>query len=76
MLWIYFIAPTVGMLAAAETFLRTRRGVVPYCAKLHHAHHDRSLFHHTPQGQRRRVSFFPEASDPGGSRNGSTAMRS
>jgi hypothetical protein len=25
-LWIYFIAPTVGMLAAAETFLRIRRG--------------------------------------------------
>ena len=26
-LWIYFIAPTAGMLAAAEIFLRVRRGV-------------------------------------------------
>ena len=34
-LWIYFIAPTVGMLAAAGTFLRIRRGIAPYCAKLH-----------------------------------------
>ncbi len=36
-LWIYFIAPSLGMLAAAEVFLRIRRGVGPYCAKLHHA---------------------------------------
>ena len=36
-LWIYFIAPSVGMLAAAETFLRIRRGGAPYCAGLHHA---------------------------------------
>jgi aquaporin Z len=48
-LWIYFIAPTVGMLAAAETFLRIRRGVAPYCAKLHHANDERCIFHHTPQ---------------------------
>src|SRR4029077_5399032 len=51
-LWIYFIAPTVGMLAAAETFLRIRRDVAPYCAKLHHANHERCIFHHTPQFQR------------------------
>lgn len=48
-LWIYFIAPTVGMLAAAETFLRIRRGVGPHCAKLHHANHERCIFHHTEQ---------------------------
>jgi aquaporin Z len=48
-LWIYFIAPTVGMLAAAETFLRIRRGVAPYCAKLHHVNDERCIFHHTPQ---------------------------
>jgi hypothetical protein len=52
-LWIYFIAPTVGMLAAAETFLRIRRGVAPYCAKLHHANDERCIFHHTPQLPRR-----------------------
>ncbi len=45
-LWTYFIAPTLGMLAAAEVFLRTRGGVGPYCAKLHHANNKRCIFHH------------------------------
>ena len=54
-LWIYFIAPTVGMLAAAETFLRIRRGVAPYCAKLHHANHERCIFHHTQNLPKRRL---------------------
>ena len=48
-LWIYFIAPSMGMLAAAETFLGIRRDVAPYCAKLHHANDKRCIFHHTPQ---------------------------
>lgn len=30
-LWIYFVAPTVGMLAAAEVFLWARRGTLPSC---------------------------------------------
>jgi len=51
-LWIYFIAPTVGMLTAAETFLRIRRGVAPYCAKLHYVNNERCIFHHSPQLQR------------------------
>ena len=54
-LWIYFIAPTVGMLVAAETFLRIRRGAAPYCAKLHHANDERCIFHHTPQLPRKRL---------------------
>jgi aquaporin Z len=45
-LWIYFTAPTLGMLAAAEVFLRARRGVGPYCAKLHHANNRRCIFRH------------------------------
>jgi aquaporin Z len=45
-LWIYFIAPSMGMLAAGEVFLRVRRGAAPYCAKLHHANHERCIFHH------------------------------
>jgi aquaporin Z len=45
-LWIYFIAPALGMLVAAEIFLRARRGVAPYCAKLHHANKKRCIFHH------------------------------
>jgi aquaporin Z len=45
-LWIYFIAPSMGMLAAGELFLRVRRGAAPYCAKLHHANNERCIFHH------------------------------
>jgi aquaporin Z len=48
-IWIYFIAPTVGMFCAAEVFLRVR-GAPPYCAKLHHANNKRCIFHHAPQG--------------------------
>ena len=45
-LWIYFAAPTLGMLAAAEIFLRAQGGAAPYCAKLHHANNKRCIFHH------------------------------
>jgi aquaporin Z len=45
-LWLYFTAPTLGMLLAAEVFLRARGGVYPYCAKLHHANNKRCIFHH------------------------------
>jgi aquaporin Z len=45
-LWIYFVAPTIGMLAAATVFLRARHGKPPSCAKLHHANHKRCIFHH------------------------------
>ena len=45
-LWIYFIAPTIGMLAAAAVFLRAGHGARPYCAKLHHANNKRCIFHH------------------------------
>jgi aquaporin Z len=47
-LWIYFIAPTAGMLAAAELFVRNRDGAPPYCAKLHHANNMRCIFRHDP----------------------------
>jgi len=45
-LWIYFIAPSLGMLAAGEVFLRVRGGSAPYCAKLHHANGEPCIFHH------------------------------
>jgi len=45
-LWIYFIAPALGMLASGELFLRTRGGVPPYCAKLYHTKDKRCIFHH------------------------------
>jgi aquaporin Z len=53
-LWIYFIAPSVGMLGAAEVFLLVRGGAGPRCAKLHHANSKRCIFHcgyQTPQAQ-------------------------
>jgi aquaporin Z len=37
----------LGMLAAAEVFLRSRGGVAPYCAKLHHANSKRCIFRHS-----------------------------
>lgn len=43
-LWIYFTAPLLGMMAAAELFLRLRRGRNPICAKLHHANNERCIF--------------------------------
>jgi aquaporin Z len=45
-LWLYFLAPTLGMLAAAEFFLRIRGGISPYCAKLHHTNNRRCIFRH------------------------------
>lgn len=45
-LWIYFTAPTLGMLVAAEVFFRARGGVGPFCAKLHHANNKRCIFRH------------------------------
>jgi aquaporin Z len=41
-LWIYFVAPPIGMLAAAEVYVR-RRGTVA-CAKLHHRNDKRCIF--------------------------------
>jgi aquaporin Z len=45
-LWVYFTAPTFGMLIAAELFLRVRGGIQPFCAKLHHANNKRCIFRH------------------------------
>ena len=44
-LWIYFSAPTLGMLGAAEMFLRLRKGVPHRCAKLYHTNDKRCIFH-------------------------------
>ena len=45
-IWLYFSAPTLGMLIAGEVFLRARGGVYPFCAKLHHANNKRCIFRH------------------------------
>jgi aquaporin Z len=46
-LWIYFIGPPLGMLAAAEVFLLARKRKAPYCAKLHHHNDKRCIFYHS-----------------------------
>lgn len=43
-LWIYFTAPPLGMLAAAEVFVRTMGAARVRCAKLHHASGVRCIF--------------------------------
>ena len=49
-LWIYFVAPPVGMLLAAEVYRRLNAGVI-VCAKLHHHNDKRCIF---------RCNFEPE----------------
>ena len=43
-LWIYFIAPPLGMLLAAELFLRQKGLHSVFCAKLHHCNSKRCIF--------------------------------
>jgi aquaporin Z len=43
-LWIYFTAPPLAMLLAAETFVRTGRARVVHCAKYHHENDHRCIF--------------------------------
>jgi len=43
-LWVYFVAPPIGMLLAAEVYLRFRSAQAVYCAKLHHANKKRCIF--------------------------------
>ena len=46
-LWIYLVAPPMGMLAAGEVFLLIRHGKGPFCAKLHHHNTKRCIFCHS-----------------------------
>jgi aquaporin Z len=43
-LWIYFTAPTLGMLLAAEVYVRLRGARAVRCAKLHHQNPHRCIF--------------------------------
>jgi aquaporin Z len=42
--WIYFVAPPLGMLAAAQVYLMTHGGARIGCAKLHHSERHRCIF--------------------------------
>jgi aquaporin Z len=43
-LWIYFSAPPLGMLAAAELYVRSKGLHRVLCAKLHHENEERCIF--------------------------------
>ena len=43
-LWIYFTAPLIGMLSAAEVHLRVRRAPQVGCTELHHENSQRCIF--------------------------------
>jgi aquaporin Z len=44
-LWIYFVAPPLGMLLAAEAYVRRRGLAAVFCAKLDHHTSQRCIFH-------------------------------
>ncbi len=43
-LWLYFVAPPIGMLAAAEVYVRLRSVRAVHCAKYHHNNDKRCIF--------------------------------
>jgi aquaporin Z len=43
-LWIYFTAPPLGTLLAAELYVRRRGDAAVFCAKLHHRNEQRCIF--------------------------------
>lgn len=50
-LWIYFTAPLIGMLSAAEVYVRIRGPRSVACAKLHHENDKRCIFCGKPAGK-------------------------
>ena len=50
-IWIYFTAPPLGMLTAAEIYLWLRGRHAVSCAKLHHQNDKRCIFCGKPAGQ-------------------------
>ena len=55
-LWVYFTAPLIGMLAAAEVYVRMKGTQSVGCAKLHHDNHTRCIFCGKPAGKFRSES--------------------
>lgn len=43
-LWLYFVAPPIGMLLAAELYVRLRSLKAVHCAKYHHSNNKRCIF--------------------------------
>jgi aquaporin Z len=55
-IWIYFVAPVIGMMTAAEVFVRTRGLHAVICAKLNHSGTARCIF---------RCGYMMSAQAPG-----------
>ena len=66
-LWVYFTAPLVGMLAAAEVYVRMKGTESVVCAKLHHENHTRCIFCGKPAGKLRSDSTSLSSSQVSGS---------
>ncbi len=49
-LWVYFTAPLIGMLAAAQVFVMMKSPATVACAKLHHQNTKRCIFCGKPEG--------------------------
>jgi aquaporin Z len=52
-LWLYFTAPLIGMLSAAEVYVRGRGAGSVACAKLHHENSKRCIFCGKPASERK-----------------------
>jgi len=50
-LWIYIVAPVLGMLMGAELFVGLYGRDAIYCAKLHHANDRRCIFRNCPRSR-------------------------
>jgi aquaporin Z len=59
-LWIYFTAPIIGMLSAAELYLRTKGAAAIGCAKLHHQNRERCIFCGKPEEKTLAATFKSE----------------
>jgi aquaporin Z len=58
-LWIYFSAPPLGMLVAAQTYLALRGPANVSCVKLYHQNNKRCIFCGYP-GRKRALRHRPE----------------
>jgi aquaporin Z len=56
-LWVYFAAPPLGMLAAAEVYLRLRGRQAIFCAKLHHQNDQPCIFCESRRAAASRETF-------------------
>jgi aquaporin Z len=72
-LWLYFVAPPLGMLAAAELYLLRRGGEAVFCAKLCHA--EPCVFCEWRTGRRNDTRSLPERSE-GTMRGSAPSLRS